>query len=217
MHMDEEIALESEKMLMIEDRLQRQLDFLIEIDRLKHVLRRSPLVDGSRVENSAEHSWHLAMMALVLSEHANEPVDLVQVIRLVLVHDIVEIDAGDTYAYDSQANGDKVERELRAAERLFGLLPPDQAAEIRALWDEFEAGRTAEARFANALDRLMPLLHNYLNEGRVWRANQVTIDQIRRRMAPVAVGSATLGTVVETVLLASLKRGYLAGPDSQEG
>jgi putative hydrolase of HD superfamily len=213
--MTKEMSHKSEKTLMNDERLSRQLDFLIEIDRLKQVLRRSPLVDGSRVENSAEHSWHLAMMALVLAEYSNEPVDVNRVVKMVLVHDIVEIDAGDTYAYDTNGNQDKVERELRAADRLFGLLPADQTRELRDLWDEFEARRTAEARFANALDRLMPLLHNYLNEGRVWQANHVTADQIRRRMAPVAEGSAMLDNVVETVLIRSLDRGYLG--EVQEG
>lgn len=209
MRMNEEIATKSERMLMKDERLTRQLEFLIEIDRLKHVLRRSPLVDGSRVENSAEHSWHLGMMAIVLAEYAVEPVDVAHVVKMVLVHDIVEIDAGDTYAYDTNGNHDKAERERQAANRLFGLLPVDQAAELRALWDEFEDRRTAEARFANALDRLMPLLHNYLNEGRVWQANHVTAEQIRQRMAPVAEGSAVLGDIVERVLTNSLDRGYL--------
>jgi putative hydrolase of HD superfamily len=167
------------------------------------------LVDGSRVENTAEHSWHLALMAMVLAGYANEPVDVAHVMRIVLVHDIVEIDAGDTYAFDDNAGLDKAEREQRAADRLFGLLPEEQAADFRALWDEFEARETAEARFANALDRFMPLLHNYLNEGRVWQANSVTLEQIRRRMAPIAEGSVALADVVDAVLASALDLGYL--------
>jgi putative hydrolases of HD superfamily len=209
MHIDEERAPESEKMLMFDDRLRRQLDFLIEIDRLKNIMRRSPLVDGSRVENSAEHSWHLAVMALVLAEYADSSINVNHVVKMALVHDIVEIDAGDTYAYDVNGNHDKRERELCAAERLFGLLPVEQKTELRALWDEFEERRTAEARFANALDRLLPLLHNYLNAGRVWQANNVTVEQIRQRMAPIAEGSVVLSDVVEKVLAESLDRGYL--------
>ena len=193
--------------LIENQRLARQLDFLIEMDRLKGVLRRSPLADGSRVENSAEHSWHLALMAIVLSACADEPVDAAHVIRMLLVHDIVEIDAGDTYAYDAAGNRDKAAREQRAADRLFGLLPDDQAADLRALWDEFEARATPEARFANALDRLSPLLHNYLNDGRVWREHGVALDQVRQRMAPVAEGSAVLGAVVEALLADSQARG----------
>ena len=198
------------KHLLIEnERLTRQLDFIIEVDRLKSVMRRSPLVDGSRLENTAEHSWHVALAALLLSGYANEPVDVARVVRMLLVHDIVEIDAGDTYAYDVSGNRDKVERELRAAARLFGLLPDDQAAEFRALWEEFEDQATAESRFANALDRLMPLLHNFLNDGRVWREHNVNAAQVRGRMAPVAGGSAALGDIVAAVLQNSLARGLL--------
>lgn len=191
-----------------DDRLMSQIGFLVEMDRLKQVIRRSPLADGSRLENSAEHSWHVALMAVVLADYAAEPVDIAHVVQMLLVHDIVEIDAGDTYAYDANGNNDKTEREQRAADRLFGLLPDDQGTAIRTLWEEFEERRTPEARFANALDRLIPLLHNYLNEGRVWQANGVTVEQVRRRMAPVVEGSASLGDVVEAVLATSLERGY---------
>lgn len=198
-----------QQILINNERLARQIDFLIEMDKLKGVARRSPLADGSRVENSAEHSWHLALMAMVLAVYAAEPVDAARVVRMLLVHDIVEIDAGDTYAYDPAANVGKAEREQEAAGRLFGLLPDDQAADLRALWDEFEGQDTAEARFANSLDRLMPLLHNYLNDGRVWREHGVTAEQVRRRMAPVAEGSPDLGTIVEAILADSLSRGLL--------
>ncbi|CUS03570.2 conserved protein of unknown function [Candidatus Promineifilum breve] len=196
-------------MLTNNARLAQQLAFIVEIDRLKSIIRRAPLIDGSRRENSAEHSWHLALMAMVLAEHIDEPVDVGRTIRLVLVHDIIEIDAGDTFAYDLTGYLDKAEREERAAGRIFGLLPGDQAAEFRALWDEFEAGRTAEARFANALDRLMPLFHNYLNEGGVWRDNSIGADKVRRRMAPVGEVSAALGDLVEAFVMAALERGYI--------
>ena len=196
-------------MLTNNARLAQQLAFIVEIDRLKGIIRRAPLIDGSRRENSAEHSWHLALMAMVLAEHIDEPVDVGRTIRLVLVHDIIEIDAGDTFAYDLSGYADKAEREERAAGRIFGLLPGDQAAEFRALWDEFEAGRTAEARFANALDRLMPLLHNYLNEGGVWRENGIGADKVRRRMAPVGEVSVALGDLVEAFVMAAVERGYI--------
>lgn len=202
---DKERAIQ--QILIEDERLAQQIDFVIEMDRLKSVVRRSPLADGSREENSAEHSWHLALMAMVLAGYAAEPVDVSRVMRMLLVHDIVEIDAGDTYAYDPAANIGKAEREQQAAGRLFGLLPGDQAAELRALWSEFEERETAEARFANALDRLMPLLHNYLNDGRVWRANHVTPEQVRHRMAPVADGSPALGVLVEHIVADSLDRG----------
>lgn len=197
-------------MLTNNARLAQQLAFIVEIDRLKGVIRRAPLVDGSRRENSAEHSWHLALMAMVLCEHVDEAVDVGRAIRLVLVHDIIEIDAGDTFAFDVTGYVDKTEREERAAGRIFGLLPEDQAAEFRALWEEFEAGRTAEARFANALDRLMPLLHNYLNEGGVWRENGIGADRVRQRMAPVGQVSAELGDLVEAFVTGAIERGYLA-------
>lgn len=194
--------------LIQDKRLTSQLDFLIEIDKLKSIQRRAPLINGSRVENSAEHSWHLAMMALILSQYANEEVNVDRVVRLLLVHDIIEIDAGDTFAFDVTGYLDKAEREQVAAARLFGLLPDDQAAEFRALWDEFEARSTAESRFANAMDRLMPLFHNYLNGGGVWVTNGVSIDQVRRRMAPIADGSTELANVVEAILTRAIERGY---------
>lgn len=196
-------------MLTNNARLAQQIAFIVEIDRLKGVIRRAPLIDGSRRENSAEHSWHLALMAMALAEHADERIDVGRVIRLVLVHDIIEIDAGDTFAYDVAGYLDKAEREERAADRIFGLLPGDQAAEFRALWDEFEAGQTADARFANALDRLMPLLHNYLNEGGVWRENDIGAVKVRQRMAPVGAVSAELGDLVEAFVMAAVERGYI--------
>jgi putative hydrolase of HD superfamily len=166
-------------------RLARQLAFLAEIDKLKGVLRRTLLCDQSRQENSAEHSWHLAMAAVVLSEYADDSADLGRVIRMALVHDLVEIDAGDTFAYDSTANLDRAEREQRAADRIFGLLPPEQSAELRSLWEEFEAAETADARFAVALDRLQPLLNNHHSNGGSWRAHNITRDQVLKRMSPI--------------------------------
>lgn len=166
-------------------RLGRQLDFLVEADRLKGVLRRTTLCDGSRAENSAEHSWHLALAALVLAEHAEPAVDALRAVRMLLVHDLVEIDAGDTFAYDAAANEGRAERERAAAARIFGLLPAAQGAELRALWEEFEAGDTPDARFAAAVDRLQPLLANDRSGGGSWRAHAVARDQVLRRMAPI--------------------------------
>ena len=194
---------------MNSERLAQQLQFILEIDRLKGVLRRSLLLDSHRRENSAEHSWHLAMMALVLAEHANEPVDLLRTLKLVLVHDIVEVDAGDTYAYDTEGHEDKVERERLAASRIFGLLPVDQAAELSNLWEEFEEQYTPEARFALALDRLMPLLHNYHTGGVTWRENGVTRAQVEERMAPVALGSQALAEAVVAVVERATANGLL--------
>ena len=167
------------------ERLERQLRFIAEIDRLKRVLRRTLLTDGSRRENSAEHSWHIALMAPLLAEYASADVDVGRVVRMLLVHDVVEIDAGDTFAYDATGNADRAEREGRAADRLFGLLPPDQAVELRALWEEFEAVATPDARFAHAVDRLQPLLQNLSTEGGTWRTHGVTRDQVVGRMRAI--------------------------------
>ncbi|MDE0430221.1 MAG: HD domain-containing protein [Caldilineaceae bacterium] len=194
---------------MVSERLSRQLQFILEIDRLKGVLRRSLLLESRRRENSAEHSWHLAMMALVLAEHANETVNLLHTLKLLLIHDVVEIDAGDTYAYDDDSHDGKIERERTAAIRIFGLLPPDQAAEMTALWEEYEAQQTPEARFALALDRFMPFLHNYHTGGITWRENRVTRAQVEDRMSPVGTGSDALGAAVAAVVEEATARGLL--------
>lgn len=194
------------------DRLARQLAFIAELDKLKAVLRQTWLLDGSRRETDAEHSWHIAMMALVLAEHADEPVDAGHVVRMLLVHDIVEIDAGDTFIYDDAGHADKEAREQAAAARLFGMLPHQQGAELRALWDEFEAGETPEARFAAAVDRLQPLLHNYLTEGKAWRQHGVTADRVRTVNARIGEGSAALWEQARRLIDDAVAKGYLAPP-----
>src|SRR5262245_7397588 len=163
------------------ERFNRQIAFVLEVDKLKSIVRRTYLLNADRAENTAEHSWHLAIMAMLLAEHANEPVDVTRVIKMVLVHDIVEIDAGDTYFYDTTAALDKAERERAAAERIFGILPEDQCEELRELWEEFEAATTADARFALALDRFIPQLHNYHTQGRSWAEHGITADQVLER------------------------------------
>ena len=195
------------------DRLARQIAFAVEMDRLKGVLRRTRLVDGSRRENSAEHSWHIALMATTLAEHAPDVADAGRALRMLLVHDVVEIDADDTFAYDAQANVGKEERERAAADRLFGLLPPDQSAELRALWDEFEAGESPEARFAVALDRLQPLLQNLYGGGGSWREHGVTRAQVLRRMAPIREGAPGLWPAVERMVDEACAAGHIA-PDA---
>jgi putative hydrolase of HD superfamily len=192
------------------DRLGRQMAFIREIDKLKSVYRRTLLMDGARFENDAEHSWHLAVMAALLAEYANDHgVDIGKVIRMVLAHDIVEIDAGDTYCYDTAGHGDKAARETRAAERLFGLLPDDQAAEWRALWEEFEARETPEAKFAAALDRVQPLLHNFQTQGIVWRQHGITSERVTERNHHVVEGSKALWTYAEGLIREAVSRGYL--------
>jgi len=171
---------------MSNDRLTRQIAFLAEADKLKTVIRRTPLGDASRRENSAEHSWHLAIAALALSDYA-EGMDHCRVLELVAVHDLVEIDAGDTFAYDRNldVHRTKAERERAAAARIFGMLPPDQAQRLQVLWEEFEAAETREARFANALDRIQALVQNMLAGGGSWIEYQVTRSEVLRRMAPI--------------------------------
>jgi putative hydrolase of HD superfamily len=194
---------------MTTDRLTRQIAFLTEIDRLKQVLRRTSLVGGERRENTAEHSWHVCMIALVLAEYSNEPVDLFHAIRMLLVHDIVEIDAGDTFAFDVAANLDKAEREQVAAERIFGLLPADQAEELRGLWEEFDAMATPEARFANMCDRLMPALQNHANGGGTW--NEANLDRaaVERRLRPIGMGAAEVGDYVDAVIADAVAQGWI--------
>jgi putative hydrolase of HD superfamily len=170
---------------MSKNRLDAQIAFLLEADKLKTILRQTPLTDNSRRENSAEHSWHLALAALTLSEYAPPGLDLSRVLELVVVHDLVEIDAGDTFAYDLKGYEDKEARERAAAERLFGLLPPDQGTRLKERWEEFEAHATIEAKFANALDRLQALLQNMGAGGGSWSAHRVNRAQVLRRMAPI--------------------------------
>jgi putative hydrolase of HD superfamily len=181
---------------MADDRLERQLRFLTEIDKLKSVERMISVIGGARRENSAEHSWHMATMAPLLAEYAPEGVDVLRAQRMMLIHDVVEIDAGDTFAFDAVAAQDQHQREQVAAARLFGLLPADQAEELRALWDEFERGETPEARFAVALDRFQGLLMNRGNQGGTWLIHGITREQVLKRMAPIREGAPALWAVV---------------------
>ncbi|MBB6730275.1 HD domain-containing protein [Cohnella zeiphila] len=199
-------------------RLTKQMAFLVEADKLKNVLRRTLLTDGSRRENSAEHSWHIGLLALTLHEYAAEPKpDLGHAIRLLLVHDLVEIDAGDTFAYDEQGYSDKEEREKAAARRIFGLLPDDQTDSYLALWREFEEGRTPEALFANAVDRLHPLLNNFATEGYSWKQNGVLRSQVRARMQPIRDAAPKLAAFVDELLQRAVDRGFLADRPQPEG
>lgn len=190
-------------------RLEAQLAFLLEIDKLKLVVRRNELADASRRENTAEHSWHLVMFALTLAEHGPAGLDLLRVVRLCALHDLVEIDAGDTFFWDAKGYQDKEERERAAARRIFGLLPADQGAEYLALWEEFEACETPEAVYANAVDRLAPVLLNSHSGGRSWRENGVTADMIRKKMTVIAQASPRLGEALEALISLAQSEGYL--------
>lgn len=191
-------------------RLMQQMAFVLEVDKLKSILRRTYLLDGSRSENTAEHSWHLSVMALILAEYSPQPVDILRTLKMLLVHDIVEIDAGDTYIYDTAGHEDKAEREQAAAQRIFGLLPPDQHQELSMLWHEFEARATPEARFAAALDRLMPLLHNIHTEGRSWREHGIHAGQVLARNAHIADSAPALWDYAQQLIHDAVARGILA-------
>lgn len=186
-----------------------QIEFIKEIDKLKYILRRTRLLHSDRRENDAEHSWHLAMMAIVLAEHANEPVDLLKVLKMVLIHDIVEIDAGDVFIYDTKQNHSNTEEELKAARRIFGMLPQSQAEALIEVWEEFEAGQTAEAKFARALDRLEPLLQNTSNEGGTWKEFDVRYDQVVAKKKVIAQGSEHIWAFAEDLLKKNLEKGIL--------
>ena len=194
---------------MDRERFERQRDFILEIDREKEVLRQTHITGYARREDDAEHAWHMAVMAYLLGEYANEPVDIARTMIMCLVHDVVEIDAGDSYAYDSAAQATHVEREARAAERIFGLLPDDQAADLRALWEEFEADETPEARFARAMDNVQPLMLNDSNGGRDWVAHDVSIHETRGRNATTRLGSEELADYVEERFEANVEKGSL--------
>lgn len=191
-------------------RLAAQIAFIAEIDRLKTVLRLSPLLAADRRENDAEHSWHLALMVIVLAEYANEPIDVGKTLKIVLVHDLVEIYAGDTCLFDDAGRKDKAERERAAADRLFALLPEDQEEMFRSLWDEFEERRTPEARFAKSMDRLQPLLLNFGNRGGTWRTPGVTDAVVRDRTCVIGDGSRELWGYTEKLLALGTERGWIA-------
>jgi putative hydrolases of HD superfamily len=205
-----------------EDRLRQQLEFVIEIDRLKRVTRRVFLTDGSRRENDAEHSWHLAVMAVLLQEHVSDedeegdaPLDLTRTLHMLLIHDLVEIDAGDTFAFDKAAQAGKAERESKAADRIFAMLPSDQAVEWRGVWDEFEERRTKESRYAVALDRLLPIVQNYCSRGKAWREHGVRADQVLERLPDLIAICEPLGRLAERLIREAVERGDLS-PSSGE-
>lgn len=182
------------------ERLQKQMKFILEVDKVKEIFRQTYLSDGSRKENDAEHSWHLALVAVLLKEYANEEVDLLKVIPMVLIHDLVEIDAGDTYAYDQAGLATQRERETKAADRIFGLLPSDQAEVFRALWEEFEAYETADAKFAHALDNCQPLFLNDASGGKSWKEHGVHKSQIYKRNEHTAEGSVEIWEYMKTLV-----------------
>lgn len=192
------------------ERLEQQLNLIIELDKLKSVLRRTRVksVEG-RLENSAEHSWHVALMAILMQEHANEPVEISKVMKMLLLHDIVEIDAGDTFVYDTVASAQQEEKERIAAERLFGLLPNDQGDELKAIWLEFEQAQSAEAKYAKALDRIIPMLLNYHNDGQSWQEHGVTKHQALTINRKIEDGSTILWHKAKQLIEEASEKGWL--------
>lgn len=191
-------------------RLMKQIQFIVEIDKLKKVFRHNIVINTIRNENDAEHSWHLAMMAMLLSEYSTDKnLDVLKVIKLAIVHDLVEIDAGDTFCYDEKAHEDKAQREQKAADRLFKILPQDQAEDIFNLWREFEAGITSEAKFASCLDRLQPLLLNYNTQGYTWQSPEVTSEKVLNRNRLLQDNAPELWDYAKEIIEDSIKKGFL--------
>ena len=193
----------------MDERLKRQLDFVLEIDKEKNVFRQTHLSGHGRRENDAEHAWHMSIMAYLLREYANEPVDIARVMLMCLIHDIVEIDAGDTYAYDAENLKTQKAREDAAKERIFSLLPDDQRAELIALFDEFEAYETPESKFAHSMDNLQPLLLNDSNGGGDWREHGVTAETVYGRQRKTRLGSERLFEVTDKIIQENIRKGNL--------
>lgn len=192
------------------ERLKRQVEFIVEIDKLKHIFRQSVLVDKSRNENDAEHSWHIATMAMLFSEYSEDQnMDLLRVLKMLLIHDLVEIDAGDTYCYDEKGYEDKAEREQKAADRIFNILPKDQAQEVYELWTEFEEVETSEAKFAACLDRLEPVILNYNTKGHTWQRPGITSEKVFKRVSILEKNAPKLWEYAKWMINDSIEKGYL--------
>ncbi len=189
--------------------LLKQVEFIKEIDKLKYIQRKTKLLNSDRPENDAEHSWHLAMMAIVLAAHSNQPIDLLKVIKMVLIHDVVEIDAGDTFIYDTQKNHTNTDEELLATQRIFGILPEAQAQELILIWKEFEEGITAEAKFARSMDRFEPLLQNTSNNGGAWTEFNVPYQKVYDKKKVIKEGAETVWDYAESLIENSVKKGIL--------
>jgi putative hydrolase of HD superfamily len=191
------------------EHLLQQVAFIHEIDKIKYIQRKTRLFNSDRNENDAEHSWHLSVMAIVLAQHSNKSVDILKVVKMLLIHDVVEIDAGDIFLYDTVLNHDNTEAERKAAERIFGLLPAEQAAGLIAIWEEFESGETPEAKFARSMDRLEPLLQNVSNNGGTWKEYNVRYDQVVEKKSIIKQGSQTLWNFAKTLIDESVEKGFL--------
>lgn len=191
------------------NQLLKQIEFIKEIDKLKYIQRKTKLFNSDRNENDAEHSWHLAMMVLILAEHSNASIDILKVLKMVLIHDIVEIDAGDTFLYDTTKNHVNTEEELIAAHRIFGILPENQAQEFISIWQEFEEGKSNEAKFAKTMDRLEPILQNISNNGGTWAEFNVSYDTVIEKTKGIVKGSTTIWEYTENQLHEAVDKGIL--------
>jgi len=191
------------------ERLLKDIEFIVELDKMKTILRQTTLVDKSKRENDAEHSWHISVMAMILSEYANEEIDICKVIKMLLIHDLVEIYAGDTFCYDVEGNKDKNERELKAADKIFGMLDKDKGMELKKLWEEFEQMETKEALFAASMDRLQPFFNNYFSGGGTWKKFDVSKKDIYKRIAPLKESSDVLWDFTKNMIEDAFDRGYI--------
>lgn len=198
----------TEEVYQLTQRMQKQLNFIIEIDKVKSIVRKSRIFHNKRYENSAEHSWHMSLMALVLAEYSNEKIDIGKVIKMALIHDLVEIDAGDTLLY-AASRKDAAKDERKCAERIFGVLPDDQYKEFLALWEEFEAKETAEAKFAGAMDRLEPVMQNYYDNGHTWKKHDIPAEKILKLNKQIDNGSNALWDYAKSIIEESIQKGYL--------
>lgn len=194
---------------MAGQRLKKDIEFVVELDKMKNILRQTSLMDASRKENDAEHSWHVATMALILQEYAHEEIDICKVIKMLLVHDLVEIYAGDTFCYDVKANKDKETRELEAADKIFGILEEDKGQEIRQLWEEFEKMESQDAIFAAAMDRLQPIFSNYFSGGGTWKKFGIRKDQVHKRVGPLENASTRLWEFTLELIDDAVEKGYI--------
>lgn len=192
------------------ERLKKQFDFILQADAEKEIERRTLISSGKRFENDSEHAWHMALMAILLSEYANEKIDVLKTVTMILIHDIVEIDAGDTYCYDYELGKSQREREVKAANRIYALLPDDQGKKLRALWDEFEANETPEAHFAHAMDCLQPTMLNDATNGEMWKKNGIKLSQVLKRNEYTEKGSKTLWDYqLNELILKNVEKGNL--------
>lgn len=195
---------------MFRERLLKDIEFIVELDKMKSIFRRTSIIGQDRLEDDAQHSWHISIMAMILSEYSNEKIDVLKVIKMLLSHDLVEIHAGDTFCYDEEGNKSKRDREVAAADKLFSMLDHDKADELRALWDEFEEEKTPEAVFAASMDRLQPMLNNYKNDGGTWKKHDVSKTDIYERISPVKKSSDELWCYVSYMIEDAFQKGLIS-------